>query len=128
MIKCGHSGASDRRPRRSQLERSRPSRRPCGACSGRNPRAPSRPRKAWAEGRFAWLAGRFGAERPKAAPVVLPTPEFSPDPYHGRPEDVPPLFGRVCGYLGLDPARFELALYSEADRPRLVGEDGRPLG
>src|SRR5262249_21156466 len=84
--------------------------------------------KAWVEGRFSWLAGQFGADRPKDAPVVLPTPEFFPDPYDGRPEDVPPLFGRVCGHLGLDPARFELALYSEADRPLLVGEAGRPLG
>jgi hypothetical protein len=58
---------------------------------------------AWVEGRFSWLAGRIGAGRPKNAPVILPTPEFFPDPYHGHPEDVPPLFGRVCGYLGLDP-------------------------
>jgi hypothetical protein len=84
--------------------------------------------RAWIEGRFSWLSGQFGLGVPRDAIVVLPTPKFFPDPYHGRPEDVPPLFGRVCGYLGLDPARFELALYSEADRPRLVDEDGRPIG
>lgn len=84
--------------------------------------------RAWAEGRFAWLTGQFGAQAPKDAPVILPTPEFFPDPCHGKPEDIPPLFGRVCGYLGLDPNRFELALYSEARRPSLVDEDGRPLG
>ncbi len=84
--------------------------------------------RTWIEGRFAWLSGQFGPGIPKDARVVLPTPEFFPDPYHNRPEDIPPLFERVCGYLGLDPARFELALYSEADRPRLVGEDGRSIG
>jgi hypothetical protein len=36
-----------------------------------------------------------------------------------------PLFGRVCGYLGLESARFELRLYSEADRPGLVDGSGR---
>ena len=83
---------------------------------------------AWVEGRFSWLSEQFGAEPPKNAPVVLPTPEFFPDPYDGNPEGVPALFGRVCDYLGLDPARFELALYSEADRPGLVDGGGKPLG
>jgi hypothetical protein len=79
--------------------------------------------RAWIEGRFSWLTSQFGPRVPKDAIVVLPTPEFFPDPYHGRPEDVPPLFGRVCGYLGLDPDRFDLKLYSEADRaPFLVDE------
>src|SRR5262249_38442174 len=84
--------------------------------------------RAWIEGRFSWLASQFGPEGLKDAIVVLPTPKFFPDPYHGRPADVPPRFGRVCGYLGLAPARFELALYSEAERPRLVDEDGKPIG
>ena len=35
---------------------------------------------------------------------------------------------QLAGYLGLDPTRFELALYSEADRPRLIDEAGRPVG
>jgi hypothetical protein len=84
--------------------------------------------QAWIEGRFDWLTHQFGVERMCAAPVVLPSPRFFPDPYHGRPDDLPPLFGRVCGYLGLDPSRFDLALYSEADRPRLEDEAGRPVG
>ena len=84
--------------------------------------------KAWMEGRFSWLSGEFGIDRLRSAPVILPSPRCFPDPYHGRPEDLTPLFVRVCGYLGLDPGRFELRLYSEADRPRLEDEGGRPIG
>lgn len=80
------------------------------------------------EGRFSWLSGEFGIDRLRSAPVILPSPRCFPDPYHGRPEDLTPLFVRVCGYLGLDPGRFELRLYSEADRPRLEDEGGRPIG
>jgi hypothetical protein len=79
--------------------------------------------KEWIEGRFRWLSDEFGTHRPKAAPVILPTPKFFPDPCHGTPEDVPPLFGRVCGYLGLDQTRFELRIYTEEEeRPLLPGE------
>jgi hypothetical protein len=84
--------------------------------------------RAWIEGRFAWLSGQFGSARPRNAPVILPTPEFFPDPCHGLPTDLPPLFERVCGYLGLDSARFDLAVYSEANRPGLVDGAGRPPG
>lgn len=80
------------------------------------------PDKQWIDVRFRWLSDEFGPHRPKAAPVILPTPEFFPDPCHGSPEDVPPLFGRVCGYLGLDPTRFELRIYSEEERPLFPGE------
>lgn len=83
--------------------------------------------KAWIEARFAWLAGQFGLDRLRQAPVVLPSPHFFPDRFEGRPEELPALFGRVCGHLGLDPARFDLALYSEADRARLVDGNGRSL-
>ena len=78
--------------------------------------------RQWVDARFRWLSDQFGKERPKTAPVILPTPEFFPDPCHGTPEDVPLLFGRVCGYLGLDPARFDLRLYAEKERLSLPGE------
>ena len=95
----------------------------------RNAACPVSPEeKAWTERRFAWLAEEFGLDRLREAPVILPSPRHFPDPYDGRPEDLPPLFGRVCGYLGLDPDRFDLALYSEADRPQLVDMDGRRFG
>ena len=55
----------------------------------------SQDERAWVEGRFSWLSREFGMERLTSLPVILPTPEFFPDPYHGKPEDVVPLFGRV---------------------------------
>ena len=80
--------------------------------------------KEWIDNRFRWLFDEFGTHRPKAALVILPTPEFFPDPCHGTPENIPPLFGRVCGYLGLDAARFELRIYTKNERPFLPGEHG----
>jgi hypothetical protein len=82
------------------------------------------PEKEWIDNRFRWLSDEFETHRSKAALVILPTPEFFPDPCHGAPEDIPPLFGRVCGYLGLDAARFELRIYTENERPFLPGEHG----
>jgi hypothetical protein len=78
--------------------------------------------KEWIDYRFSWLADEFGVHRPKTAPVILPTPEFFPDPCGGTAEDVPPLFGRVCTYLGLEPTEFRLRIYTEEERPLFPGE------
>src|SRR5262245_18054763 len=64
--------------------------------------------KVWVERRMAWLACVFGPERLLKADVVLPTPAFFPDPYDGTDESAARLFGRVCGYLRVEPDRFGL--------------------
>jgi hypothetical protein len=38
--------------------------------------------KEWIDNRFRWLSDEFGTHRPKAALVILPTPDFFPDPCH----------------------------------------------
>jgi hypothetical protein len=67
--------------------------------------------RAWADCRMEWLASEFGEERLTNGPVVLPTPEFFPDPWEGSDADVLPLIHRICGYMGVDPGRLEVELY-----------------
>ena len=69
--------------------------------------------RAWVDHRWRWLEGEFGRDRLRAAPVVLPRPQFFPDPFHGAEDDVRPLLDRVCGYIGLDPDTIELSLYDD---------------
>jgi hypothetical protein len=72
--------------------------------------------RRWVDGRFQWLGEQLGHDVPRTAEVVLPTPEFFPDAYAGRPDDAVALFVRVAGYMGVDPERFELFVYT-GDRP-----------
>jgi hypothetical protein len=65
------------------------------------------------EQRMAWLARVFGVQRLRQATVVLPTPEFFPDPYRGAPADARPLLHRVCGYMGIEPTRFDLEFFTD---------------
>ena len=68
------------------------------------------------DARFAWLEEAFGRDVPRKARMILPTPEFFPDPYEGVPDDVPTMLTRVAGYMGVNPNRFRLTLYSQ-DQP-----------
>jgi HEAT repeat protein len=78
------------------------------------PRCPvDPPDKVWIERRMTWLVHVLGLERCRDAQVVLPTPEFFPDPYNGEEDDVRPLLNRACGYMGVDPARFDLGFFDE---------------
>ena len=69
--------------------------------------------RAWIEGRFRWLLAEFGEVR-ALRPVVLPTPEFFPEPYGGTAVHVRRLFPRVAAYMGIDPARVSLGFHDEA--------------
>ena len=68
--------------------------------------------RAWLDERFGWLEAQFGRERMLGARVILPTAEFFPDPYEGRPEDVQVMMERVAGYMNVDAGRLELVLFS----------------
>src|SRR5262249_4310101 len=72
--------------------------------------------KQWVEHRLTWLVGQFGRQRLLGGTVVLPTPEFFPDPFDGSPDSARPILARVCGYMGIDPAKVELDFY-EYRRP-----------
>ncbi len=86
------------------------------------PRCPLATRdKVWVERRMLWLARRFGADRLRTAPVVLPTPAFFPDPYAADAPSARRLLDRVCGYMGVDPAAVEQAVAADDDMPGAVG-------
>jgi tetratricopeptide (TPR) repeat protein len=70
----------------------------------------------WIDHRMAWLVEQFGKARLHETQVILPTPEFFPEPFDGTEEDALVLLHRVCTYMGIDPDRVELQLYSEGQR------------
>src|SRR5688572_15300244 len=69
--------------------------------------------REWMDRRWQWLGREFGMERVRIAQVILPTPEFFPEEYHGTDEDVEVMMHQVARYMGLDPATLELRLYCE---------------
>jgi hypothetical protein len=86
-------------------------------------------RKAWLESGLNWLGGQFGAGRMLGRPVVLPTPEFFPDPYDGSREAAAAIFDRVCRYMEVDRDRVALAWFvNERDTRPGVFREGRSDG
>ena len=71
--------------------------------------------RKWADGRIEWILNQFGRERVCRCRAVVPTPEFFPDRFEGREEDVTAMFARVCSYMGVEPRRVELYYYSDDD-------------
>lgn len=69
--------------------------------------------RRWIDERWTWLEDQFGLQRLRETTVILPRPEFFPDPYHGTEEDVRRMLERVCQYMGVDPTRIELSLYED---------------
>src|SRR5262249_36766692 len=69
--------------------------------------------REWIDMRWAWLESQFGMERLRKARVILPRPEFFPDPFRSTPEDARRMLDRVCGYMDIDPATVELSLYQD---------------
>ena len=72
-----------------------------------------------------WLAAQFGAASLLETPMVLPTPEFFPEPFSGCEEDVRPMLVRVCQFLRTDPGRVDLS-YFDGDQVQKT-EDGAVL-
>jgi hypothetical protein len=66
-------------------------------------------------GVFDWFRSKpeCPIDRVRQAPVVLPRPEFFPDPFHGKEEDVRRMLDRVCGYMDIDPKTILMSLYSD---------------
>ena len=86
------------------------------------PRCPLETRdKLWTESRMRWLARTIGFDRLLGAEVILPEPRFFPDAYAGTPDDARRIFDRVCGFMGLDPARFDLDVVPDASIPNAAG-------
>jgi hypothetical protein len=71
--------------------------------------------KAWIEESMLWLIEEFGADTLRNVAVILPTDEFFPDQFSEDEDDVRALVGRVCGYMGVDPERVELNIFTDGD-------------
>jgi hypothetical protein len=70
--------------------------------------------KEWIDESFNWLIGELSAETLSENEVVMPTPEYFPDPVTGKPGDVRRMLERVCAFMDVDPKEVELQLYSKA--------------
>jgi len=79
--------------------------------------------KAWVETRLAWLRDEFGADDLYGGPVILPTPEFFPDPYDGSRRAVFDLFDRVCDYMGVEQGLLRLEFMRPAANPLFLVND-----
>lgn len=84
--------------------------------------------KAWVEERLAWLAEEFDDHAFNGRRIVLPTPEFFPDPYDGSKFAVRGLLDRVCGYMDVVPDLVRLKFASDEGKLGLVNEEGYGVG
>lgn len=83
--------------------------------------------KGWVEERLQWLSEEFDDHAFNGRPVVLPTPEFFPDPYDSSKRAVRTLLDRVCGYMDVVPDLVALKFVSDAGKIWLVNESGQYL-
>jgi hypothetical protein len=67
--------------------------------------------KRWVEERLAWLSRQFGLHILLERPVILPAPEFFPDPWDASQKAGRRMFRRVCGYMGVDPDSVKLQFF-----------------
>ncbi len=85
------------------------------------------PATAWIERRLGWLDGEFPDSAFSGRPIVLPTPEFFPDPYDRSHQSVRAMLDRICGYMGADAELVNLEITSSGHPPELVNERGEYL-
>jgi hypothetical protein len=83
--------------------------------------------KEWVEERLQWLSEEFEDSAFAGRPVVLPTPDFFPDPYDGSKRAVRALLDRVCGYMDVVPDLVAMKFVAEAGKIWLVNESGQYL-
>ena len=69
--------------------------------------------KTWIEESMLWLIEEFGADTLLNVPVMLPNDECFPDEFSEEEDDVRALVRRMCGYMGVDPSRVELDIYTD---------------
>lgn len=77
--------------------------------------------REWIDTRWAWLEEQFGLERLRNGRVILPRPEFFPDPFHGKEDDARQMLDLVCAYMNIEPTTVEMSLYQD-DSPVYEGE------
>lgn len=83
--------------------------------------------KSWIEERLKWLAEEFDDNAFNGRRIVLPTPEFFPDPFNTSTKSVRLLVDRVCSYMDVVPDLVDLELVAQASTIWLVNESGHYL-
>lgn len=83
--------------------------------------------KEWLEERLLWLTEEFDSNAFTDKPVVLPTPEFFPDPYDGSKSSVRDMLDRICGYMGIVSSQIALRFFTEPRNLYFVNEHGEAL-
>jgi hypothetical protein len=83
--------------------------------------------KEWVEERLEWLSEEFDDSAFNGRRVVLPTPEFFPDPYDRSKKSVRALLDRVCGFMDVIPDLVKLRFVADAGNVWLVNETGQYL-
>jgi hypothetical protein len=79
--------------------------------------------QTWIEESMSWFRTTFGDE-PLRQPVLVPTPEFFPEPLSGTADDILPLVTRMCEYAAVDADTVTTELYgdsAEAEMARAAG-------
>lgn len=79
--------------------------------------------KRWIEDRLRWLSRQFGLHILLERSVILPTPEFFPDPWEPTPGGARRLFTRVCDYMGVDEEQVDLEFFNDTTSPSLLALD-----
>jgi len=80
--------------------------------------------RAWFDYRWYWLLQQFGTKGLKQRPVILPTPEFFPNSYEGKSEDVEALVHHVAKFMDVDPATLEVHYYEETPNSMMSHQKG----
>lgn len=80
--------------------------------------------KAWVEERLQWLAEDFEDSAFNGRRLILPTPDFFPDPFDGTKKSVRRLLDQVCDYMDVVPDLVALKFIDDARKLWLVNETG----
>lgn len=83
--------------------------------------------KAWVEKRLSWLNDQFDDHAFNGRRIVLPTPEYFPDPYDGSEDAVRTLLNRVGTYMDVETESISLELIAQAGKLWLVNEKGNDI-
>ena len=80
--------------------------------------------KEWIERRLAWLSRQFPSNVFTDRPLVLPTPEFFPEPCEPTKKSAKELLARICGFMGVSTNRVVLKLQRDTHKTLLVNDKG----
>lgn len=83
--------------------------------------------KRWIESRLRWLSDQFGHDTFTRRALILPTPDYFPDPMDGTDASVRNLLDQVCRYMDVRPDRVALELFTNENNLWLVNDDGKYL-